>query len=142
MEQKKGRKTHIKIRFFEKKPMDKRAVKHWAKHLRSSIKRDVWIPLDRKYFGGKAVPVPVIRLRNEKELEKLVDDLLPDGEYRAHGYTGRRSKYRKGLTKSLFRARKHTDGRGISLVNVWDTSRLSHYWFWKNRWKYNQEVES
>lgn len=120
--------------------MKKRAVRHWAKHLRGSIKKEVNKPLDHVYFNGKALSVHVSWLRNENRIKALMKRLLPDGEYYALAYTGRKSPYHCGLTKHLFRCERRTiEGRGgfsdKVTVHVWDTKRLSHYWFWRNRWK-------
>jgi len=132
----KGHKTHWKIRFVERRKMSKDAIRQWPKHLRYEIEPVAKIPLDRRYFAGKSIKVHASRLRNEEELAKLVKDLeLPDGEYYAQGWTHKKTKTHVGYTKHLFRAYIETTPDGRKRVNIWDTRRMSHYPFWKDRWE-------
>ena len=131
-----GRKTHWKMRFVERRKMSKTAIRQWPKHLRYEIEPVAKIPLDRKYFAGKSLNIHASRLRNEEELANLIRDLdLPDGEYYAQGWTHKKTKTHVGYTKHWFRAYVETSETGYKRVTIWDTRRMSHYPFWKERWE-------
>jgi hypothetical protein len=142
----KGQTTDIKLMVRKKGHMSEQGMKHWNNSVRVHIKKSpfVW----RKYVSskdwfGKFFPegrVPVTLLESEEAIANFILDytIVADGDVLAlqgwsHGKTKTHIKFTPHLAviKIMNVANRQ--------VEVTDTQRLSHYWFWQDAKKKQKE---
>jgi len=120
----KGRKTMLKIWWWEQRRMSREGRRRWAKHLRVKIRNTVYKPTLR-------MDVPVERLRNSQEIERLAEEYLWDGTWLMMSWSHAKTPYHcKPVKLAMLRITDHPAGLRAKLIRNF---RLFRYWYWDKR---------
>lgn len=123
-EKRRGRKTCLKLMWWEQKPMSKEGYRNWSEKLRPKVKRLVYVP-------GIRVDTPVEQLATTKLLEQwALDNIGYEGTFYVKGFSGtQKNSYRVKPVK-IFSVviRDSPQGLHAKVINNW---RAWRYWFWQ-----------
>lgn len=120
----KGHKTELKLWVWEELPMSLDGYRQWSKHLRASVTKLVYKPVER-------IDVLVSQIDTKRKIMSLVEERYGKGTWIVRGFShGKNQKRIKAVRLAKVIVDEHGDGY-ISRIS--ETHRLSRYWFWKDK---------
>jgi len=126
LEKRKGAKTHIKLRWMERRRMSKDGWRNWNPKIRPKIKPYVWI-------FGSVILTPVSEIPTKKDIEDwAVEAIGFPGHFMVLGvsFTARNKFNRKWVKMFEINITENADGLRAKMTRNW---RLFRYrWFYKD----------
>ena len=122
----KGRKTELKLHFYQDIPMSNNELMQWSPHLRRYVYRN-------KRVHVLYMIVPVEQIKNKYSLGQFVMENLYEGNFSIQGYSHRKTPTHVGFSRVLARVHifRRSDERLIA--KVYDYNGISRYWFWEKQ---------